>query len=97
MSDLSPLATLTELHSLTLARCTDITDLSPLANLRKLERLHLQGLRRADLSGVGEVRLEAGQLVTMTFRDSYAVDDFTQPYPALPEPMQRFMGGNLMV
>ncbi|MEE8391598.1 MAG: DUF4012 domain-containing protein [Anaerolineae bacterium] len=49
------------------------------------------------ISGVGEVRLEAGQLVTMTFRDSYAVDDFTQPYPELPEPMQRFMGGSLWV
>ena len=49
------------------------------------------------ISGVGEVRLEAGQLVTMTFRDSYAVDDFTQPYPEAPEPMRRYMGIGLWV
>jgi len=47
------------------------------------------------ISGVGEVRIEAGQVVTMTFRDSYAVDDFTQPYPDAPEPMQRYMGIDL--
>jgi hypothetical protein len=44
------------------------------------------------ITGVGEVRVEAGEIVTMTFRDSYAVDDFTQPYPYPPEPMQRYMG-----
>ncbi|MDY7080756.1 MAG: DUF4012 domain-containing protein, partial [Chloroflexota bacterium] len=49
------------------------------------------------ISGVGEVWLEAGQLVTMTFRDSYAVDDFTQPYPDPPEPMRRYMGIDLWV
>jgi hypothetical protein len=49
------------------------------------------------ISGVGEVRIEAGQLITMTFRDSYAVDDFTQPYPEPPEPMRRFMGIGLWV
>ncbi len=49
------------------------------------------------ISGVGEVRVEAGQLITMTFRDSYAVDDFTQPYPDPPEPMRRYMGIDLWV
>ncbi len=49
------------------------------------------------ISGVGEVRLEAGQLVTMTFRDSYAVDDFTRPYPDPPEPLQHYMGIDLWV
>jgi hypothetical protein len=49
------------------------------------------------ITGVGEVRVEAGQLITMTFRDSYAVDDFTLPYPLAPEPMQRFMGIGLWV
>jgi len=49
------------------------------------------------ITGVGEVRVEAGQLVTMTFRDSYAVDDFTQPYPDPPEPLRHYMGIDLWV
>ncbi|MDY6878131.1 MAG: DUF4012 domain-containing protein, partial [Chloroflexota bacterium] len=49
------------------------------------------------VTGVGEVWLEAGQLVTMTFRDSYTVDDFTQPYPDPPEPLRRYMGIDLWV
>ncbi len=43
------------------------------------------------ISGVGEVRVEAGQIVTMTFKDSYAVDDFSQPYPAPPDPLRHYM------
>ncbi len=49
------------------------------------------------ISGVGEVRVDAGRVVTMTFRDSYAVDDFSQPYPDAPEPMERYMGIELWV
>lgn len=49
------------------------------------------------ISGVGEIHLAAGRVVTMTFRDSYAVDDFTQPYPLPPEPLSRFMDIGLWV
>ncbi len=49
------------------------------------------------ISGVGEVHLDAGQGITMTFRDSYAVDDFSEPYPDAPEPMERYMGLELWV
>ncbi|MCP4542490.1 MAG: DUF4012 domain-containing protein [Chloroflexi bacterium] len=49
------------------------------------------------ITGVGEVRVEAGQVLTMTFRDSYSADDFTQPYPAPPEPFRRYMGIELWV
>lgn len=49
------------------------------------------------LTGVGEVRLEGGRVVSMTFRDSYAVDDFSQPYPVPPEPLRRYMGIDLWV
>ncbi len=49
------------------------------------------------LTGVGEIRLEGGRLVSMTFRDSYAVDDFSQPYPDPPEPLRRYMGIDLWV
>jgi hypothetical protein len=49
------------------------------------------------ISGVGEVHVDAGELITMTFRDSYDVDDFSQPYPEPPEPMRRYMGLDLWV
>jgi hypothetical protein len=49
------------------------------------------------ITGIGEVRLDAGRVVTMTFGDSYAVDDFSQPYPEPPLPMQRFLGVDLWV
>jgi len=44
------------------------------------------------ITGVVEVRVEAGRMVTMVFRDSYAVDDFSKPYPNPPEPLLAFMG-----
>jgi len=49
------------------------------------------------ITGAGEVRLQAGRIVTMTFRDSYAADDFSLPYPDPPEPLRRFMGLDLWV
>jgi hypothetical protein len=49
------------------------------------------------ITGAGEVQVGAGRLVAMTFRDSYAVDDFTQPYPDPPEPLRRYMGIDLWV
>lgn len=48
------------------------------------------------ISGVGEVVLRAGDVITMTFRDSYAVDDFSLPYPEAPDPLRTFMGLDLM-
>ncbi len=49
------------------------------------------------LTGVGEVHIRNGRLVGMTFRDSYAVDDFSLPYPDPPEPLRRYMGIDLWV
>jgi hypothetical protein len=49
------------------------------------------------ISGVGEVRVEAGRLTTLSFRDSYAADDFSQPYPDPPEPLRRYMQADLWV
>lgn len=49
------------------------------------------------ITGVGEVRMENGRIAAVTFRDSYAVDDFTQPYPDPPEPLRRYMGIDLWV
>lgn len=49
------------------------------------------------LTGVGEVRVQNGRLVSIIFRDSYAVDDFSLPYPDPPEPLRRYMGIDLWV
>ncbi len=49
------------------------------------------------ITGVGEVRVEAGKIAQMEFSDSYAADDFTQPYPLSPEPLRQFMGIELLV
>jgi hypothetical protein len=49
------------------------------------------------ITGVGEVRIEAGRLASMSFRDSYSVDDFSQPYPDPPEPLLRYMNTDLWV
>ncbi|MEV5751349.1 NACHT domain-containing protein [Actinoallomurus sp. NPDC052308] len=44
IDDLGPLAGLTELQTLWLRHCSDVTDLSPLGGLRKLRRLFLKGV-----------------------------------------------------
>lgn len=43
------------------------------------------------ITGVGEIQFKNGQLASMTFRDSYAVDDFSQPYPDPPDALRRYM------
>ncbi|MFN2285209.1 MAG: DUF4012 domain-containing protein [Anaerolineae bacterium] len=49
------------------------------------------------ITGVGEIHVEAGKIAEMTFSDSYTADDFSQPYPLAPEPLQQFMGIELLV
>ncbi len=49
------------------------------------------------ISGLGEVTLRHGELEAMTFYDSYAVDNFRQPYPEAPDPLRRYMGIDLLV
>jgi len=43
------------------------------------------------ITGVGEVRVQAGRIAGLSFRDSYAVDDFSKPYPDPPDPLYRYM------
>jgi hypothetical protein len=47
------------------------------------------------ITGVGEVQVAEGDIVSMVFRDSYAVDDLSLPYPDPPEPLRFFMGLDL--
>jgi hypothetical protein len=44
------------------------------------------------ISAVGVLILDSGEIVEITFADSYAVDDFTRPYPDSPAPILRYMG-----
>jgi hypothetical protein len=43
------------------------------------------------ISGIGLLILQDGQIQQFTLGDSYAVDDFSQPYPTPPEALHRFM------
>jgi hypothetical protein len=47
------------------------------------------------LSGVGEVRVEEGQLVSVAFDDSYAVDNLAVPHERTPADFQRVLLGEL--
>lgn len=43
------------------------------------------------ISGIGLVTLQNGKINQFSLGDSYAVDDFTKPYPTPPEALHRFM------
>jgi hypothetical protein len=43
------------------------------------------------ISSVALLRVDSGKIVDFDFRDSYAVDDLTQPHPDAPEALERYM------
>ena len=43
------------------------------------------------ISGIGLATLKDGKITQFTLGDSYAVDDFTKPYPAPPQALKDFM------
>jgi hypothetical protein len=49
------------------------------------------------ISAAGQVTLNAGQIDKLIIEDSYAVDDFTTPYPDPPAPLRDYMGTDLWV
>lgn len=49
------------------------------------------------ISTVGRAAISHGAVVTQTFQDSYAVDDFTKPYPDPPWQLLEYMGLELWV
>jgi hypothetical protein len=49
------------------------------------------------ISAIGLLHLEDGEIDEIVFEDSYAVDDFTHPYPDSPLPVLRYMGIDLWV
>ena len=49
------------------------------------------------LSAAGRMTIDAGKIISLTVEDSYAVDDFTTPYPDAPAPLRDYMGIDLWV
>jgi hypothetical protein len=49
------------------------------------------------LSAAGRVTIDSGKIISLTVEDSYAIDDFTTPYPDAPAPMRDYMGIDLWV
>ncbi len=49
------------------------------------------------ISGAARVTLAGGSISELVFEDSYAVDDFSNPYPDPPEPLRQIMGADLWV
>jgi hypothetical protein len=49
------------------------------------------------ISSVARVRVDRGRVVDLSFEDSYAVDDFSNPYPGPPRPLREIMGTELWV
>ncbi len=47
------------------------------------------------ISGAARLVLERGQVVELSFHDSYDVDDLSQPYPAPPRPLREIMGSEM--
>ena len=49
------------------------------------------------ISAAGRLTIDAGKIISLTVEDSYAVDDFTTPYPDPPAPLNDYMGSDLWV
>jgi hypothetical protein len=49
------------------------------------------------ITGAGPVTVDDGNIVEFSFRDSYFVDDFSQPYGDPPRPLYDYMGSELWV
>lgn len=47
------------------------------------------------VSGVGRVVIEQGRIISQTFQDSYAVDDYRFPYPDPPPELLMYMGAEI--
>ena len=49
------------------------------------------------ISGVGIMKVAQGRVTGVSFRDSYAVDDPSQPYPPPPPPLMRYLATELLL
>ena len=49
------------------------------------------------ISAIGTVTINQGEISAFSFEDSYAIDDFSQPYPDAPAPLSRYMLSEIWV
>ena len=49
------------------------------------------------ISGVGLLSIDQGNMGDLAFQDAYSVDDFGKPYDLPPQPIEQFMGVQLLV
>jgi len=56
ITDLTPLARMTEIQRLSLADCDGVRDISPLKNLQKLRRLSLDGCLMSDIGALANLK-----------------------------------------
>jgi hypothetical protein len=49
------------------------------------------------ISGVGDLRIDRGRILELNFRDSYAVDDLSQPHPEPPRPFRDYLWAQMLL
>lgn len=49
------------------------------------------------ISAIGTVVIDQGKISSISFEDSYAIDDFSQPYPESPPQLSRYMLSEIWV
>lgn len=49
------------------------------------------------ISGVGLLQVSHGQITSVTFQDSYAVDNLERPHPDAPAPLRQHMAAGMLV
>ncbi len=49
------------------------------------------------ITGAGEIQVAEGEIRKVNFKDSYAIDDYSEPYPDPPDPLRQFLGVDLWV
>ena len=49
------------------------------------------------ISGVGRLRVDRGQIIDVTFQDSYTVDNLAKSHPVAPDPLRQYMKAGMLV
>ncbi len=49
------------------------------------------------ISGVGRVLVDRGQVLDVSFQDSYTVDNLSKPHPVAPDPLRQYMNAGILL
>jgi len=49
------------------------------------------------ISGVGRVLVDRGQVLDVSFQDSYTVDNLSKPHPVAPDPLRQYMNAGMLL